>query len=84
MSLAENCVTILEFVALEIWVASAKKDALQALSVPRKVDRNALTCRGKEIHESADSCGTLVNQASAFVGSPLRLLLTSTAVWQRR
>jgi hypothetical protein len=51
------------FVALEVRVISAKKDALQALSVPQNVTWNPFTIRGKEIDESVDRGGhTLVNQ----------------------
>jgi hypothetical protein len=51
------------FVALEIRVMSAKKEALQALSIPQNVVWNPFTFRAKEIDESVDRGGdTLVNQ----------------------
>ena len=51
------------FVALEVKVISAKKEALQALRVPKNVVWNPLTFRRKEIDESVDRGGdTLVNQ----------------------
>jgi len=51
------------FVALEVRVMSAKKEALQALSIPQNVVWNPFTFRAKEIDESVDRGGdTLVNQ----------------------
>ena len=45
------------FVALEVWVISAKKEALQALSVPQNVVWNTLAFRAEEIDESVDRGG---------------------------
>ena len=45
------------FVALEKRVIPAKKDALQALSVPKNIGWNPLAFRAKEIDESVDSGG---------------------------
>jgi hypothetical protein len=51
------------FVALELRVISAKKEALQALRAPKNVDWNSLTFRGKKIDESVDRDNdTFVNQ----------------------
>jgi hypothetical protein len=51
------------FVALEVRVMSAKKEALQVLSIPQNVVWNPFTFRAKEIDESVDRGGdTLVNQ----------------------
>jgi len=50
------------FVAYEVRVISTKKEALQALSIPKNVTRNPLTFRSKEIGESVDPGGkSLVN-----------------------
>jgi hypothetical protein len=44
-------------------LTSGKKEALQALSIPKNVVWNPLTFCGKEIDESVDRSGdTLVNQ----------------------
>ena len=51
------------FVTHEVRVISTKKEALQALSIPKNVGWNPLTFRAKEIDESVDRGGkTLVNQ----------------------
>ena len=51
------------FVTLEARVISPKKEALQALSIPKNVAWNSLTFRGKEIDESVDRGGdALVDQ----------------------
>jgi hypothetical protein len=42
------------FVALEARVISAKKEALQALRVPKNVVWNSLAFRGKKIDESVN------------------------------
>jgi hypothetical protein len=55
-------VTILE-VSHEVRVISSKKEALQALSIPKNLAWNRLTFRIRKIHESVDRGGnTLVNQ----------------------
>jgi hypothetical protein len=51
------------FVAYEVRVISAKKDALQALGIPQNVAWSPLTFRFEEIDESVDrGCNTLVNR----------------------
>jgi hypothetical protein len=51
------------FLALEVRVISAKKEALQALRVSKNVVWNSLTFRGKRIDESVDRDNdTFVNQ----------------------
>jgi hypothetical protein len=45
------------FVAHEVRVISAKKKALQSLSIPKNVTRNPLTFRAEEIGESVDRAG---------------------------
>ncbi|MEA2263214.1 MAG: hypothetical protein QOH35_5310 [Acidobacteriaceae bacterium] len=51
------------FVAHEVRFISTKKEAFQALSIPKNIAWNPLTFRAKETDESVDRGGTtLVNQ----------------------
>jgi hypothetical protein len=48
------------FVAYEVRILSTKKEALQALSIPKNLTRNPLTFRSKEIGESVDRTASLL------------------------
>jgi hypothetical protein len=65
LPLSQNCLTSQSwrFVAHEVRVISTKKEALQALSIPKNCAGNPLAFQAKEIDESVDRGGkTLVNQ----------------------
>ena len=55
--------TVLGFILLEIWVVSAKQEALQALGIPKNVFGNALTLHFEKIGRPVSRTSeTRVNQ----------------------
>ena len=72
LRLGQNCLAsqFWRFVAREVRVISSKKEALQALSIPKNLAWNPLAFRAKEFDKSVDRGGkTLVIKESDFVNS---------------